>query len=190
MANDYFRFRQFTIRQEQCAMKVGTDGTLLGAWAGAPKGRTSQILDIGTGSGILGIAALKKGAAYCMATELDEMCGPSIMDNISYNNITEDDFNLLIGNVIGDDAVIRAVREQAPDGYDVAVANILAPVIVMLAGTGQVDSLAHPGSIFITSGIIDTKEADVVGAFRANPAWEILEINRQGEWVSVVARRV
>ena len=148
-----------------------------------------RVLDIGTGSGILGIAALKEGASYCMATELDEMCEPSIMDNISYNNITEDDFNLLIGNVIGDDAVIRAVREMAPTGYDVAVANILAPVIVMLAGIGQVDGFVREGGIFITSGIIDTKEADVVEAFKANPAWEILEINRQGEWVSVVAKR-
>ena len=112
------------------------------------------------------------------------------MDNISYNDITEDNFNLLIGNIIDDKAVIRAVHEMAPAGYDVAVANILAPVIAMLAGTGQIDSFVRPGGIFITSGIIDTKEADVVTAFKANPAWEILEINRQGEWVSVVARRV
>lgn len=149
-----------------------------------------KVLDVGTGSGILGIAALKKGASYCMATELDEMCEPSIMDNISYNDITEDNFNLLIGNIIDDKAVIRAVHEMAPAGYDVAVANILAPVIVMLAGAGQIDSFVRPGGIFITSGIIDTKEADVVTAFKANPAWEILEINRQGEWVSVVARQV
>ncbi|MBQ7175123.1 MAG: 50S ribosomal protein L11 methyltransferase [Lachnospiraceae bacterium] len=148
-----------------------------------------QVLDIGTGSGILGIAALKKGAAACMATELDEMCEPSIMDNIAYNGIGEDIFSLLIGNVIGDEDVIRAVRSMAPSGYDVAVANILAPVIVMLAGAGQVDSFVRSGGIFITSGIIDTKEAEVVAAFKANPAWEIMEINRQGEWVSVVARR-
>ncbi|MBR2532151.1 MAG: 50S ribosomal protein L11 methyltransferase [Lachnospiraceae bacterium] len=148
-----------------------------------------QVLDIGTGSGILGIAALKKGAAACMATELDEMCEPSIMDNIAYNGIGEDVFSLLIGNVIGDEDVIRAVRSMAPSGYDVAVANILAPVIVMLAGAGQVDSFVRSDGIFITSGIIDTKEAEVVAAFKANPAWEIMEINRQGEWVSVVARR-
>ena len=148
-----------------------------------------EVLDIGTGSGILGIAALKSGAAGCMATELDEMCEPSIIDNIGYNGITEEDFHLLIGNIIGDKDVIRAVREMAPAGYDVAIANILAPVIVMLAGAGQVDRFVKEGGIFITSGIIDTKEADVVEAFRANPAWEILEINRQGEWVSVVAKR-
>ena len=149
-----------------------------------------KVLDVGTGSGILGIAALKKGASCCMATELDEMCEPSIMDNISYNDITEDNFNLLIGNIIDDKDVIRAIHEMAPAGFDVAVANILAPVIVMLAGAGQIDSFVRPGGIFITSGIIDTKETDVVAAFKANPAWEILEINRQGEWVSVVARRV
>ena len=85
--------------------------------------------------------------------------------------------------------MILAVRDAAPEGYDTAIANILAPVIVMLAGCGQVDRFVRKDGIFITSGIIDTKEAEVVAAFRANPAWEIMEINRQGEWVSVVARR-
>ena len=54
MANDYFKFRQFTIHQGRCAMKVGTDGTLLGAWANAPLG-TTRILDIGTGTGLIAL---------------------------------------------------------------------------------------------------------------------------------------
>ena len=54
MANDFFQFKQFTIRQERCAMKVGTDGTLLGAWASAPE-KPCRILDIGTGTGLIAL---------------------------------------------------------------------------------------------------------------------------------------
>jgi len=158
-------------------------------YVGTADGADMRVLDVGTGSGILGIAALKEGAAYCMATEVDEMCESSIMDNIGFNDITENEFELLIGNIIDDPAVRRVVHEAAPEGFDIAIANILAPVILMLAGKGQIDSFVKAGGIFITSGIIDTKAAEVTEAFRDNPAWEILEINHQGEWVSVVARR-
>ena len=148
------------------------------------------VLDIGTGSGILGIGAIKLGADKVAATELDEMCKPSIMDNISYNDIGEDSFRLFIGNVIGDEATISAVREQAPSGYDVVIANILAPVIAMLAEAGNVDALIKQGGIFITSGIIDTKLDEVRAAFEANPAWELLKVNAKGEWTSIIAKRV
>ena len=53
MGNPYFRFRQFTVWHDRCAMKVGTDGVLLGAWAG--QGRPGKILDIGTGSGLIAL---------------------------------------------------------------------------------------------------------------------------------------
>lgn len=148
------------------------------------------VLDIGTGSGILGIGAIKLGADKVAATELDEMCKPSIMDNISYNDISEDSFRLFIGNVIGDEATISAVRGQAPSGYDVVIANILAPVIAMLAEAGNVDTLIKQGGIFITSGIIDSKLDEVRAAFEANPAWELLKVNVKGEWTSIIAKRV
>ena len=67
------------------------------------------------------------------------------------------------------------------------VANILAPVIILL--TGEADRHLKPGGIFITSGIIDAKEAAVKEAFAARPCWEILETTRQGEWVSITARK-
>ena len=149
-----------------------------------------KVLDIGTGSGILGIGAIKLGASKVTATELDEMCRPSIMDNISYNDIGEDSFKLFIGNVIGDDAIISAVKAEAASGYDVVIANILAPVIAMLAANGNVDALIKKGGIFITSGIIDTKLDEVKAAFEANPNWEILKINVKGEWTSIIAERV
>ncbi len=149
-----------------------------------------NVLDIGTGSGILGIGALKLGAAKVLATELDEMCEPSILDNISYNDIGEDSFKLIIGNVIGDEAVINEVKQGAPSGYDVVIANILAPVIVSLAGEFNVDALIKKDGIFITSGIIDTKLEEVKAAFTANPNWEILKVNVKGEWTSVIVRRL
>ncbi len=149
-----------------------------------------KVLDIGTGSGILGIAALKCGADKVMATELDEMCESSILDNISYNDMGEDSFKLVIGNVIGDEEIISAVKAEAPQGYDVVIANILAPVIAMLAGEGNVDALIRKDGIFITSGIIDTRMEEVKAAFSANPNWKIEEINTRGEWVGIIARRI
>lgn len=177
------------------------------------------VLDIGTGSGILGIAALKEGAAMVTATELDEQCEPSIHDNLGFNDISDEQFELYIGNVIGDDETIARIHERAAaynaehaasdkviadtaseaaagmaynaaGVYDVVIANILAPVICMLAGKGAVDSFIKKDGIFITSGIIDEKLEDVKQAFAANPAWRVTEINTQGEWCSVVARRV
>ncbi len=149
-----------------------------------------SVLDIGTGSGILGIGAIKLGAGKVIATELDEMCAPAVMDNIAANGIGEDDFKIIIGNVLGDKDVIYRLKQNATDGYDVVIANILAPVIIQLAGAGSVDTLIRKGGIFITSGIIDTKADDVIAAFNTNPNWEILGVNSKGEWRSVVARRV
>ena len=149
-----------------------------------------KVLDIGTGSGILGIGAIKLGASKVTATELDEMCKPSIMDNISYNDIGDDRFKLIIGNVIGDEAVISEVKNEAPSGYDVIIANILAPVIAMLADKKNADAFIKKDGIFITSGIIDTKLDEVKAAFKANPNWDILKVNVKGEWTSIIAKRV
>lgn len=149
-----------------------------------------SVLDIGTGSGILGIAALKTGAGRVTATELDEMCAPSIHDNVGFNEIPEDAFHLIIGNVLGDTDVIRRVHDRAPEGFDLVIANILAPVIVMLAAEGAADAFCRKGGIFITSGIIDTKLSEVKAAFEANPNWKIRRVKGKGEWTSVVAERI
>ena len=146
-----------------------------------------KVLDIGTGSGILGIAALKLGAREVVATDLDEACREAVAENIEANGIGEEQFRLIIGNILGDAAVEEAAGF---DAYDIVTANILAPVIVLLAGAGAADRHIKKGGIFITSGIIDTKEEEVKEAFAKNPAWEVLEINHQGEWVNITARRV
>ena len=92
---------------------------------------------------------------------------------------------MIQGNII-DDAAVQ--QEVGFDRYDIAVANILAPVILMLQG--EIAPHIKKGGIFITSGIINTKEQDVVDAITANKDFELIGVTRQGEWVSVTARRI
>lgn len=70
MANGFFQFKQFTIRQDQCAMKVGTDGVLLGAWA--PVEQFRSILDVGTGTGLIALMAAQRSDAIIDAIDMDE----------------------------------------------------------------------------------------------------------------------
>lgn len=143
----------------------------------------SLVLDVGTGSGILGITALKLGARAVKGTDLDENAIAAVRENLVSNGIEEDRFQVMQGNIIDD----RAVQEWAGLGiYDIVVANILAPVIILL----QEEAPLHlkKGGIMIASGIIDKKEADVRKAFAANERFEIVEVTRQGEWVSFTAR--
>lgn len=148
------------------------------------------VLDIGTGSGILGLCALAMGADYVMATELDPDCEHIILDNIEMNPelAGTHNFQTLIGNILSDRSIIDKVSERGP--YNIIVSNILAAVITALAEEGQADSFAAKDTVFITSGIIDTKEKDVVQAFSDNPNWEILGTEQLGEWVSVIAKHL
>lgn len=143
-----------------------------------------KVLDIGTGSGILGIAAIKLGAQYAFGTDLDENAVTAALENVEVNHIPAEQFPIVTGNIIDDEAL----QQQAGIGtYDIVVANILAPVIIML--TGEADRHLKPGGIFITSGIINMKEEAVKEAFAAHPVWEVLETTYQGEWVSITARK-
>ncbi len=143
-----------------------------------------KVLDIGTGSGILGIAAIKLGAEYAFGTDLDENAVTAALENVEVNHIPAEQFPIVTGNIIDDEAL----QQQAGIGtYDIVVANILAPVIIML--TGEADRHLKPGGIFITSGIINMKEEAVKEAFAAHPVWEVLETTYQGEWVSITARK-
>ncbi|MCM1213819.1 MAG: 50S ribosomal protein L11 methyltransferase [Lachnospiraceae bacterium] len=143
----------------------------------------TELLDVGTGSGILAILSLMFGAKHAVGTDLDQCAIEAVAQNCEANGIERDSFELMIGNIITD----KAVQDKVGHGrYDIVVANILADVLVPLTPV-IVDRLKH-GGIYITSGIIDDKEQTVRDAVEA-AGLEILEVTYQGEWVSVTARK-
>lgn len=143
----------------------------------------TEILDVGTGSGILSIVALKLGAKHAVGTDLDPCAVPAVEENKEANEIPVQDFDMMIGNIIDDKEVQDAVGYEK---YDIVAANILADVLVPL--TPVIVNQMKKGGIYITSGIIDQKEETVVKAVK-DAGLEILEVNYQGEWVSVTARK-
>ena len=143
----------------------------------------TTILDVGCGSGILGMLALKFGAKYSVGTDLDPCAIEATYENMEVNGISKEMYEVMIGNVIDD----KDVQDKVGYGkYDIVVANILADVLVALTPV-IVDQLKD-GGIYITSGIIDDKEETVVEAVKA-AGLEVLEVTYQGEWVSVTARK-
>lgn len=144
----------------------------------------SRVLDVGTGSGILGIVALLLGAKEVKGTDLDENAISAVHENMTSNQIAPERFQVIQGNIIED----KNVQEWAGTGcYDIVVANILAPVIILLQE--EIPVHLKKDGIFITSGIINTKEEDVRRAIASNKELELVDIARQGEWVSIIARR-
>lgn len=143
----------------------------------------TEMLDVGTGSGILSIVALKLGAKHAVGTDLDPCAVPAVEENKEANEIPVQDFDMMIGNIIDDKEVQDAVGYEK---YDIVAANILADVLVPL--TPVIVNQMKKGGIYITSGIIDQKEETVVKAVK-DAGLEVLEVTYQGEWVSITARK-
>lgn len=142
-----------------------------------------KILDVGTGSGILGIVALKLGAGSAVGTDLDPCTVNAVKENKETNDIKDESFSLILGNIIDD----KEVQDSAGyDKYEIATANILADVLVPLAP--QIIKHIKKGGILITSGILDVKEKEVADAL-VKTGFTIEEVTAQGEWVSITARR-
>ena len=142
-----------------------------------------NVLDIGCGSGILSIVCLKLGAGHVTGTDIDPICMDSARENMKVNHLGEELSDFYYGNLIDDRELQKKVGEEC---YDIVVANILAEVIMPMAPI--VPARLKKGGIFITSGIIDFKEEKVKEAMEAQ-GLEILEINHQGEWVNITARK-
>ena len=143
----------------------------------------TEMLDVGTGSGILGIVALKLGAKHVLGTDLDPCAIPAVAENKEANQIADESFDMVIGNIIDD----KAIQDQAGyEKYDIVTANSLADVLIPL--TPVIVNQMKKGAYYITSGILDVKEEVVVEAVKA-AGLTVVEVTHQGEWVSVTARK-
>ena len=141
------------------------------------------LLDVGTGSGILGILALMFGAQRVVGTDLDICAVEAVRENLESNHIDPENFEMMIVNIITE----KEIQDRVGYGcYDIVAANILADVLVALSPV--IVNQMKPGGIYITSGIIDDKEAVVVEAVKA-AGLEVVEVAHQGEWVGVTARK-
>ena len=143
----------------------------------------TELLDVGTGSGILAILSLMFGAKHTVGTDLDICAVEAVAQNCEANGIDPENFEMMIGNIITDKEIQDRVGYEK---YDIVVANILADVLVPL--TPVIVNQLKPGGIYITSGIIDDKEETVVATVKA-AGLEVVEVTYQGEWVSVTGRK-
>ena len=145
--------------------------------------KDTRLLDVGTGSGILGILALMLGAAHVVGTDLDPCAVNAVEENKESNGIPREAFDLMIGNIIDEKEVQDAAGYEK---YDIVTANILADVLVPL--TPVIVRQMKKGGVYITSGILVVKEEEVKKAV-AEAGLQVVEVTRQGEWVSITARK-
>ncbi|MCI7322324.1 MAG: 50S ribosomal protein L11 methyltransferase [Lachnospiraceae bacterium] len=148
-----------------------------------PAEQHPKVLDVGCGSGILSIVALKLGAGAVVGTDLDEDCMISTRDNMEVNHLDPSLGTFYVGNLIDDTKLQETVGTEE---YDIVVANILADVIIPMAPV--IPDRLKKGGHFITSGIIDFKEQEVKEAIEA-AGLTVVEINHQGEWVNITAQK-
>ena len=141
-----------------------------------------RVLDVGCGSGILSVVSLKLGAGSVVGTDIDPVCMQATADNMKVNGLSTEQGKFFHGNLIDD----ISLQKKVGGDYDIVVANILADIIIPL--TPVIPGCLKKGGIYITSGIINFKEEAVKQAVQ-EAGLEILEISRQGEWVSITARK-
>ena len=134
-----------------------------------------RVLDLGCGSGILSIAALRLGAAEATAVDIDDKCLTVAYDNAALNGIGKDTYTVKVGNVLTEEAM----RAELGGGYQIVLANIVADVIIGLAP--MVRSMMAEGGLFLCSGIIDTRAEEVADKLRA-AGLEIVESRTSEGW--------
>lgn len=143
------------------------------------------VLDAGSGSGILSIIAKKLGAKEVLGIDIDENATNSAVENAAVNKlqVEQGSLNFVTGNIIEDDGIRTQIGKEK---YDMVVANILADVIIPLSDV--IGENLKPGGIFISSGIINTKEDAVRKAIEKNH-FTVLEVYHMGDWVAFVAQK-
>ncbi|MDE7422922.1 MAG: 50S ribosomal protein L11 methyltransferase [Lachnospiraceae bacterium] len=143
---------------------------------------TTELLDVGCGSGILSIIGLKLGAKHALGTDIDPNALTATLENIEVNQIKKEQFSVFAGNIIEDKNLQKEVGMKK---YDIVVANILADVIIPLSG--MIQQHMKEDGVFISSGIINMKREEVKEALLAN-GFTIIETIEMGDWVSFVAK--
>ena len=140
-----------------------------------------KVLDLGCGSGILSIAALRLGAARAFACDVDPTCVTVAYENAALNGVDRTRYTVRAGDVTAN----RELAREFGGDYDVVVANIVSDVIIALAP--KVRPLLKPGGVFLTSGIIDDR-ADEVKQKLTDAGWQVAETNASEGWYSFLCR--
>ena len=140
-----------------------------------------RVLDLGCGSGILSIAALCLGAESAFACDIDEKCVDVAYENAALNGIGKDRYTVRWGDVLTD----AALRQEMGTGYDIVVANIVADVIMGLSP--HVRPFLKPGGLFLCSGIIDDRAAEVLEKLKAD-GWDVFEQRSSEGWFSYLCK--
>ena len=140
-----------------------------------------SVLDLGCGSGILSIAALRLGAARAFACDIDEKCVDVAYENAALNGIGKDRYTVRWGDVLSDEAL----RQEMGGGYDVVVANIVADVIMGLSGS--VRPFLKAGGLFLCSGIIDDRAEEVLAKLKGD-GWDVFEQRSSEGWFSFLCQ--
>ncbi len=142
-----------------------------------------RCLDLGSGSGILSIAALRLGAASAIGVDIDPKAESIARENAAYNGFAAPEFTALTGNVTEDAALMESLQQQF---YDLVLVNIVADVIIGLAPV--LPAFLGSNSILLCSGILDVRLPDVVNALE-QAGLEIAEIKSKEDWRSIRAKR-
>lgn len=144
-------------------------------------GEGKTFLDLGCGSGILGIGALVLGSARCVGCDIDPKAPDVAAANAALNGIGSARFKVYAGDILSD----ASLRRMLGSGYDAVLANIVSDVIIPLSAL--VREFMKPGAVFITSGIIDGRQDEVRAALEGN-GFEVIEHRNEEEWHCFVCR--
>ena len=142
----------------------------------------SRVVDLGSGSGILSIAALRLGAETAVGVDIDPKAENMARENAAYNGFGDDRFRAFTGDVAGDSSALKALG----GGFDLALVNIVADVIIALSPV--LPRVVRPGGLVICSGILDTRLEEVRGKLEEQ-GLTILEQRAQEDWRCLVALR-
>lgn len=200
MSNTYFDFRQFRINQDRCAMKVGTDGVLLGAWFELNKG--DNVLDIGTGTGLVSLMAAQRGAGHVTGVEIDHDAAGQALENVNNSpyasiiTILESDANSLASDYTYDRIVCNPPyfrnslrcpdenRNNARHNDTLSYEQLVQIAARLLSQDGQftvilpTENTDEFTKISAKSGLFPTSVCDIVTVVGKTPKRRLLSFSR------------